>query len=76
MTNIEITDEMIEKAKARLNCVYNFAHHEWSDSQPFTVTRNWGHGEVEETYYLCVCECGATGITRPNHLGGMEPIDA
>ncbi len=71
-----ITKNMIEQAKASLHCVYNFAHHEWIDSQPFTITRNWGEGDVEETYYLCVCECGATGIMRPNHLGGMEPLDA
>jgi len=56
--------------------VYNFAHHEWIDSETFTITRNWGEGDVEETYYLCVCFCGATEIMRPNHLGGMESVDA
>jgi hypothetical protein len=71
-----ITKDMIERAKASVDCVHNFAHHEWIDCQAFTVTRDWGEGDVELTYYLCMCECGATEVMRPNHLGGMEPLDA
>jgi len=70
-----ITKEMIEQAKASLNCRYDFAHHEWIDSETFTLTRDWGEGDVEETYYLCVCHCGATAVMSPNHLG-KGPLDA
>ena len=67
MTDIEITDEMIEQAKEHVLCVMNFAHHEHVDSRRFTVNF---FGEKLE-FILCVCECGRVEYFRPNEEGGM-----
>lgn len=67
MTDIEITDEMIEQAKQHIQCVMHFAHHEHVDSRTFTVDF---FGEELE-FILCVCECGRKEYFRPNDIGGM-----
>jgi hypothetical protein len=67
MTDIEITDEMIEQAKEHVQCVMNFAHHEHVFSRRFTV--DWFGEEME--FILCVCLCGRVEYFTPLDGGGM-----
>jgi len=65
-----ITKEMIEQAKTRLQCVNDPAHagskflHPWIDTQPLYDYPSREESEVEGTYHLFLCKCGATRIFR------------